>query len=171
MSKAQLKKALASMDAGEIAEMVCELYDARPEAKEYLEYWLNPNEEAELEKYKVKIHRLFFTPSGKQRKRPTITSIKKELKYFSSICYDPEVVAELYLFLCSTDIQWLKERKNPTPSIKSARGNLDLARQYIESAGLEDRYSIKLERLEEELAAEERRGENRRGYGWRRWGW
>ena len=43
MSKAQLKKALASMDAREIAEMVCELYDTRPEAKEYLEYWLNPN--------------------------------------------------------------------------------------------------------------------------------
>ena len=171
MSKAQLKKALASMSGSEIAEMVCELYDASPEAKEYMEFWLKPDLSAELETYKVKIHRLFFTPSGKQRKRPTITSIKKELKYFASLCFDSEVTAELYLYLCESDLQWLRERKNPAPSVKSARGNLDLARQYIENAGLEDRFSIKLERLEEELKEQEKRAENRRGYGWGRWRW
>ena len=156
MSKAQLKKALASMDAQSISEMVCELYDARPEAKEYLEFWLKPDMKAELEKYKVKIHRLFFTSSGKLRKRPTITSIKKELKYF---------------YLCETDFQWLREKRNPATSIKSSQGNLELCRKYIESTGQEDRFSIKLERLEEELREEEKRGEKRRGYGWRRWGW
>ncbi|MDE7412686.1 MAG: hypothetical protein K2N05_02700 [Muribaculaceae bacterium] len=171
MSKAQLKKALAGMDVPEITEMICELYDARPEAKEYLEFWLKPDLESELEKYKVKIHRLFFTPSGKQRKRPTITSIKKELKYFSSLCFDSEITAELYLYLCETDLHWIKERKNPAPSIKSARGNLDLARQYIETVGLEERFSIKLERLEEELKEQEKRAEHRRGYGWGRWRW
>lgn len=171
MSKAQLKKALASMEASEIAEMVCELYDARPEAKEYLEFWLKPDPQGELEKYKVKIHRLFFTPSGKPRKRPTITSIKKELKYFSSLCFDSELISELHLYLCSVDLEWLKTRKNPAPSVKSARGNLDLTRQYIEAAGLEDRFSIKLERLEDELQEQERRAEGHRRYGWRRWGW
>lgn len=171
MSKAQLKKALAGMDAGSIAEMVCELYDARPEAKEYLEFWLKPDMKGELDKYKVKIHRLFFTTSGKPRKRPTITSIKKELKYFSSLCFEPEIMSELYIYLCETDIQWLREKRNPSASIKSAQGNLSLCRQYIETSGLEDRFSIKLERLEEELKEEEKRGTERRGYGWRRWRW
>lgn len=171
MSKAQLKKALASMDAQSISEMVCELYDARPEAKEYLEFWLKPDMKSELEKYKVKIHRLFFTSSGKLRKRPTITSIKKELKYFSTLCFDPEIMAELYIYLCETDFQWLREKRNPATSIKSSQGNLELCRKYIESTGQEDRFSIKLERLEEELREEEKRGEKRRGYGWRRWGW
>ncbi len=171
MSKAQLKKALAGMDAGSIAEMVCELYDARPEAKEYLEFWLKPDMKGELDKYKVKIHRLFFTTSGKPRKRPTITSIKKELKYFSTLCFEPEIMSELYIYLCETDIQWLREKRNPSASIKSAQGNLSLCRQYIETSGLEDRFSIKLERLEEELKEEEKRGTERRGYGWRRWRW
>lgn len=171
MSKAQLKKALAGMDAGSIAEMVCELYDARPEAKEYLEFWLKPDMKGELDKYKVKIHRLFFTTSGKPRKRPTITSIKKELKYFSSLCFEPEIMSELYIYLCETDIQWLREKRNPSASIKSAQGTLSLCRQYIETSGLEDRFSIKLERLEEELKEEEKRGTERRGYGWRRWRW
>ena len=159
------------MDPASVAEMVCELYDARPEAKEYLEFWLNPDIKKELEKYKVKIHRLFYTPSGKQRKRPTITSIKKELKYFSSLCIDPEIMSELYLFLCQTDIQWVSERKNPAPSVKSAQSNLDTCRKYIEASGLEDIYSIRLERLQELLDEEKKRGEQRRGYGWGRWLW
>lgn len=171
MSKAQLKKALASMDASSIAEMVCELYDARPEAKEYLEFWLKPDMKAELEKYKIKIHRLFFTTSGKPRKRPTITSIKKELKFFSTLCFDPELMADLYLYVCDTDLEWVKTRKNPAPSMKSVRGNIDTARQYIETSGLEDRFGLRLERLEEEVQEQEKRGERRRGYGWGRWRW
>ncbi|MDE6717144.1 MAG: hypothetical protein K2J70_03035 [Muribaculaceae bacterium] len=171
MSKAQLKKALAGMEAQEIAEMICELYDARPEAKEYLEYWLKPDIERELEKYKQKLKRLFFTSSGKPRKRPTITSIKKELKYFSSICYDPEMIAELYLHLCEIDLEWLRTRSNPSAGAKGTRGNLDMTFQYIEGAALEDRYGIRMERLEETLKEEEKRGEGRRGYGWRRWRW
>ncbi len=171
MSKAQLKKTLASMDVPSITEMLCELYDARPEAKEYLEFWLNPDLKAELEKYKVKVHRLFFTTSGKPRKRPTITSIKKELKYFSSLCFDPEIMAQLYIYLCEIDIQWLREKRNPATSIKSAQGNLEMCRKYIEASGLEENFAIKLERLEDDLKEEEKRGEKRRGYGWRRWGW
>lgn len=171
MSKAQLKKALAKMESGELAEMVCELYDARPEAKEYLEYWLNPDEQAELEKYKVKVHRLFYTPSGKQRKRPMITSLKKELKYFSSLCYDAEVVAELYLYLCEVDLQWVRERRNPATATKSLRGNYELAKQYIESNGVEDRYAIRLENLDEGIKEEEKRAESRNSYRRLRWRW
>lgn len=171
MSKAQLKKTLAGMEAKEIAEMVCELYDARPEAKEYLEFWLNPDVGNELEKYKVKIYRLFYTASGKQRKRPTQTAIKKELKYFSTICYDPEAIAELYIYLCETDLQWLREKRNPAPYIKSAKALLELCRKHIDTAGLEERYGIKLERLEEGLTEEEERGSERRRYGRFRWRW
>ena len=46
MSKAQLKKQLKTLEKDEIIEMVMELYDARKEAKEYLEFYLNPNEKA-----------------------------------------------------------------------------------------------------------------------------
>ena len=171
MSKAQLKKTLAGMDLSAVTEMICELYDARPEAKEYLEFWLKPDVKKELEKYKVRIHRLFFTSSGKPRKRPTITSIKKELKYFSTICFEPEFIADLYIFLVETDLQWLRERRNPSTSIKSVKGNYELCRQYIEASGEEDRYAIKLERFEEELEEMEKRAEKMSGYGWRRWRW
>ena len=52
MSKAQLKKHLNTLEKPQIIEMVMELYDARKEAKEYLEFYLNPDENKELEKFK-----------------------------------------------------------------------------------------------------------------------
>ena len=52
MSKAQLKKQLKTLEKDEIIEMVMELYDARKEAKEYLEFYLNPNEKSKLDEYK-----------------------------------------------------------------------------------------------------------------------
>lgn len=172
MSKAQLKKALASMSVEEITEMICELYDARPEAKEYLEFWLKPDLNEELEKYKVKIYRLFFTPSGKPRKRPTTTAIKKELKYFSSLCFDSEMIAELYLYLCEIDLEWRREKRNPAATLKSTQGNIELCRKYIEASGLEDRFAIRLERIEEEYQHSAHIVEVKDGhgnYGWRRW--
>lgn len=44
MSKAQLKKHLNTLDKSQIIEMVMELYDARKEARDYLDYYVNPNE-------------------------------------------------------------------------------------------------------------------------------
>ena len=38
MSKAQLKKHMKTLEKDEIIEMVMEMYDARKEAKEYLEF-------------------------------------------------------------------------------------------------------------------------------------
>ena len=51
MSKAQLKKHLSALTKEQIIEVILELYDARKEAKEYLEFYLNPNEDEKLEEY------------------------------------------------------------------------------------------------------------------------
>lgn len=76
MSKAALKKALKEIDRDGLAEIICEMYDARPEAKEYLEFWINPDVDKELDKYKQKIFKLFFISEGKPRKSPGFTDIK-----------------------------------------------------------------------------------------------
>ena len=54
MSKVALKKYLNTLQKGDIVEMVLDLYDARKEAKEYLEYFLNPDEEEKLKEYSGK---------------------------------------------------------------------------------------------------------------------
>ena len=52
MSKTSLKKLLSELDRDQLAEMIVELYEARKEAREYLEYFVSPDENAMLEKYK-----------------------------------------------------------------------------------------------------------------------
>lgn len=47
MSKAKLKKHLLSLTKEQITDIVLELYDARKEAKEYLEFYLEPNCDAD----------------------------------------------------------------------------------------------------------------------------
>ena len=49
MSKAKLKKHLLSLTKEQITDIVLELYDARKEAKDYLEFYLAPDCNAELE--------------------------------------------------------------------------------------------------------------------------
>ena len=58
------------MDRDSLSEIICELYDARPEAKEYLEFWINPDADKELDKYRQKIFKQFFISGSKPRKSP-----------------------------------------------------------------------------------------------------
>ena len=44
MSKSQVKKLLSGMSKEDVINVVLELYDARKEAREYLDYFVNPNE-------------------------------------------------------------------------------------------------------------------------------
>lgn len=46
MSKAALRKELASFDAGQLRQIILSAYDSSPEAKAYFEFFLNPDTDA-----------------------------------------------------------------------------------------------------------------------------
>ena len=50
MSKNTLKKELDLMDRGQLVDIILDLYSNRPEAKEYFEFFLNPDIEKLREK-------------------------------------------------------------------------------------------------------------------------
>ena len=50
MSKTALKKALAGMDAAQLTELITDLYEARSEAKEYLDFYINPDIDKKMAK-------------------------------------------------------------------------------------------------------------------------
>lgn len=60
MSKATIKELLQSMPKDEIISMVLEIYDARKEVKEYLEFYTNPDEDGKREEYKNIIIEEFY---------------------------------------------------------------------------------------------------------------
>ena len=48
MSKAKLKKYLQTLSKEQVIEVTLELYDARKDAKKYLEFYLAPDSNAEI---------------------------------------------------------------------------------------------------------------------------
>ena len=60
MSKSTIKKLLQGMSKDAIIEMVLELYPARKEAKEYLDFYVSPDEKEKLEEYKSIIREEFY---------------------------------------------------------------------------------------------------------------
>ena len=61
MSKANVKKYIKSLDKSSLEELVMDLYSARKEAKDYMEY---VNDEGKLEEYRDIITKEFFPSRG-----------------------------------------------------------------------------------------------------------
>lgn len=81
MSKAKLKKHLLSLTKEQITDIVLELYDARKEAKDYPEFYLAPDCNAELEKSKKAIRNEFFPTRGFSEK-PSFAKCRKVISDF-----------------------------------------------------------------------------------------
>lgn len=160
------------MPVDEIVNVVMELYAARKEAKEYLEYWLNPDSEKELEKCHKLIGRQFFTPKGVAKRSPSLPAVSKVTKDFMTICFDPERVGDLLLYTTEIMADWLAERYRRVSFRSSLRKYLNDAALYIENHELESLYGVRLERLREKVELIEKWQENAAPRGWwrrRRW--
>ena len=83
MSRAKLKKYLQTLPKEQVIEVILELYDARKEAKDYLEFYLTPDSNAELEKCKKIIRQEFFPPRGFSEK-PSSPNAGKSFPIFRS---------------------------------------------------------------------------------------
>lgn len=84
MSKAKLKKHLLSLTKEQITNIVLELYDARKEAKDYLEFYLAPDCNAELEKSKKAIRNEFSQPVDFPKSRH-LPNVEKSFPIFKSL--------------------------------------------------------------------------------------
>ncbi|MYM11561.1 DUF6155 family protein [Muribaculum intestinale] len=66
MSKTSLKKTLNSLTRDQIMEVVLDLYEARKEAREYLEYFISPDERGMAEKTIATISKEFSYNPGNE---------------------------------------------------------------------------------------------------------
>lgn len=84
MSKITLKKEMKQLSAEQLAQIILNLYDARKEAREYLDFFVHPNVEKKLEKQLSIVEKeMRRTKWGRSRGRVTI--IKKAINDFISL--------------------------------------------------------------------------------------
>ena len=130
MSKVKLKKYLLSLTKEQITDIVLELYDARKGAKDYLEFYLAPDCNAELEKCKKAIQNEFFPTRGFSEKP------------------EPTFVADLMLFYIEQGCEYTLEFGDMWEQFYTTlEGNFDKAMRFIFLNGLLTNYYERIEKL------------------------
>jgi Family of unknown function (DUF6155) len=64
MALKDVKNELLKLDKAKLIEIIAELYRKQKLVKEYFDYFTNPDEKAEFEKYKNKVREAFFPKRG-----------------------------------------------------------------------------------------------------------
>ena len=147
MSKAKLKKHLLSLTKEQITDIVLELYDARKEAKDYLEFYLAPDCNAELEKSKKAIRNEFFPTRGFSEK-PSFAKCRKVISDFQKLKPDPTTVADLMLFYIEQGCEYTLEFGDMWEQFYTTlEGNFDKAMRFIFLNGLLACYYERIEKL------------------------
>ena len=147
MSKAKLKKHLLSLTKEQITNIVLELYDARKEAKDYLEFYLAPDCNAELEKSKKAIRNEFFPTRGFFEK-PSFAKCRKVISDFQKLKPEPTTVADLMLFYIEQGCEYTHEIGDMWEQFYTTlEGNFDKAMRFIFLNGLLACYYERIEKL------------------------
>lgn len=97
MSKLQLKKELAQLDREQVVSLLLDLYSSRKEAKEWLDFFIDPNVERLYEKYRAEIEKE-LTRGKYGRSTARFSRIRKSIKEFSTFGVESESVIELMLY-------------------------------------------------------------------------
>ncbi|MDE6095570.1 MAG: hypothetical protein K2G52_05215 [Muribaculaceae bacterium] len=98
MSRPKLKKYLNTLPQEHLVQIILDLYDARKDAREYLEFFMNPDPQAALEKSKKEIYRNYFTPQGRPRAKMSVKAGNDIIADFVSLDTPPELVSDLMIY-------------------------------------------------------------------------
>ena len=149
MSKSTIKKLLQSMTKSEIIEMVLELYSARKEAKEYLEFYACPDEKGKLEEYKSIIREEFYP---KRRREPQIrfSVCRKAVADFKKLKPSADALADLMVSYMEWATQFTHDYGDMWEQYyDSVESNFDKTVKYIATNGLWEKYDKRLQQCVE----------------------
>ena len=150
-----VKKELNKMTKEQIVNLVEELYKKQSSVREYLDFFVNPNQDKLLEKYKKKIDNAFYTRMGNPK--IDLKAAKKATSDFSKLGVSGEYLAELYLHLAEIGTEFtqtfgdIDERFYLTIENAFYEGL-----QVMQNEGILDKFRDRIDQLET----------NAQGIGW-----
>lgn len=144
MSKLALKKHLQSLSKEQVIETVLEMYDNMKPVKEYLEFFLNPNEREMFDKYRMAIVNEFY-PRGKYTEPKMRFSVaKKAIADFKALKPSAELLADLLLTLPELACRFTYEYGDMTEQFyNSAYTNYKIALEYMRKNDLLPKFKLR----------------------------
>lgn len=97
MSKQALKKAIEELDAKQLRALLLELYSARKEAKEFLDFFAEPDIQGLTQKYQEGITKE-LERRGRRQAKPSITAVRRLIKSYATLQPGPEYVLGLMFY-------------------------------------------------------------------------
>lgn len=148
MAKAELKKLLLSMDRTELISLILDLYSAKKEITEYLDYFVNPDEADQFLKAKRTIENEYFPLRGCPKERLSVA--KKAISDFSKLKPTQEQVAELMIFLVECGCKYTNEYGDMNDSFYTGmENNFNRALKFMKKHNLLKQFKANAERCVE----------------------
>lgn len=127
--------------------MVIEMYDARKEAKDYLEYYASPDENSKLEEYKNIIREEFY-PERRREPKTRFSVCRKAVVDFKKLKPSADALAELMLSYMEYAIEFTYDYGDMWEQYyDSVEGNFDKTVQFIAKNGLWEKYDKRLQQF------------------------
>ena len=145
MSKATIKQLLQSMTKKDIIEMVLDLYSARKEAKEYLDFYACPDEKGKLEEYKSIIREEFY-PSKRREPKTRFAVCRKAVSDFKKLKPSDDALAELLVSYMEWATKFTYDYGDMWEQYyDSVESNFEKTIKHVVTIGLWKKYQPRLE--------------------------
>lgn len=145
------------MSAEQIGEMVLDLYAARSEAREYLDFFVSPDIEKKLEKSRSSIKKE-MSRNSKGRNKSRSTRIRRFIKDISSLNPGAEPVSEIMTFAVETFCEVGSDQIIKTSVQNGYARLLHDTIVYINDAGLVGDYLPRIEKAVDSMSSSWWRG-------------
>lgn len=107
MSRPKLKKYLQELGEEQLRELILDLYDSRKEAKEYLDFFMNPDVKDTVEKYRKMLSKVYFNTKGRPVRQFALSEGNRIVKNAVSLGLPPEDSFEIMFLNVADAISWL----------------------------------------------------------------
>lgn len=95
MGLREIKAKLKTMKKDDIINLISELYKKNKPVKEQLDFWLQPNEDEQHQKYRIKILKAIYPENVK---KPKLREAKQAIADFRKLNPEPLLIADLRFF-------------------------------------------------------------------------
>ena len=147
MSKAQLKKYIQGLDREHLEEFILDVYSDVKPAKEYLDFFLNPDVNKVVDKTQRAIYSKVFRPNGDPVLKLKFTKINDIMKDFTAKVRDPHIVADMMVYLLTLLCNYGSKYYHSESFVRSLVANFGRLSKWLVSSGLENEYKDKMSSL------------------------
>ena len=140
-----LKKHLTQFNKEQLIEQIQELHKKYKDVKTYYEFTLNPNSNAQADKVKKLIHKLFNPPFGQD---PKLRDARKEVTGFKKLSPPEDAIADVMLHYVESGVQFTNNYGDINePFYNSVAGMFHDACKFIKANGLQEQFKNRCEKI------------------------